>query len=95
MRSVLPILLLAILPACATKLTAPSRASPVPQPIEAEYSAPCSKLTPLQTLDLMAMALKLNEAIKLLDDCSVKHAHVVNAYLDAREDAVEWNKDKP
>lgn len=42
----------------------------------------------------MAMALKLNEAIKLLDDCSVRHAHVVNAYLDAGEDATEWNAGK-
>lgn len=40
------------------------------------------------------MALKLNEAIKLLDDCSVKHAHVVNAHLDAREDAIRWNEGK-
>ncbi len=39
----------------------------------------------------MAMALKLNEAIKLLDDCSIKHAHAVNAHADARANAIEWN----
>ena len=42
----------------------------------------------------MAMAIKANEALKLLNDCSVKHAHAVNAYRDARQDVLDWNAGK-
>ena len=95
MRSVLPILFLAILPACDDEINrhrAPRLFAP--QPIEAEYSSAVPKADPAQNPDLMAMALKLNEAIKLLDDCSVKHAHV-NAYPTRVRTRSKGNKDKP
>lgn len=46
---------------------------------------------PLATTDIMALALKAQEVGKLLADCAVIHAHVVNAYQDARQDAIRWN----
>ena len=39
----------------------------------------------------MALALKAREVAKLLSDCALKHAAVVNANVDARADALRWN----
>lgn len=39
----------------------------------------------------MALALKTEELARLLADCAVTHAHVVNAYKDARQDVLDWN----
>lgn len=42
----------------------------------------------------MALAIKAEELAKLLARCAVMHAHVVNAYRDARQDALDWNAGK-
>ena len=94
MRFAIPILLLATLPGCGTHSTRPVMQAPAPAPMAAESAAPCERPTPLRTLDLMAMALKANETMKLLNDCAVKHAHAVNAYIDARQDILDWNAGK-
>lgn len=40
----------------------------------------------------MALALKAQEVAKLLAQCAEKHAAAVNAYRDARADALRWNE---
>ena len=40
----------------------------------------------------MALAVKAQEVATLLAQCAEKHAAVVNAYQDARADAIGWNK---
>lgn len=42
----------------------------------------------------MALALKAQEVAGLLAQCAEKHAHVVNAYVDARLDAARWNAER-
>jgi len=46
----------------------------------------------LLSTDIMALALKTQELGKALAECGIKHAHVVNAYQDARKDALQWNE---
>lgn len=87
-----PILLLACLPGCSTRSTAPVRLAPVPPPLPAALAAPCPPLPPVRSPAIADLALADAHAALAYADCAARHAGAVNAYRAARDTALDWNQ---
>ncbi len=87
-----PILLLALLPACSTRSTAPAGLAPVPPPLPAALTAPCPPLPPLQGPTIAELARADTLAAIAYADCAARHAGAVNAYQATRDTAIDWNQ---
>jgi len=87
-----PILLLASLPGCSTRSTAPAPLAPVPPPLPAAFAAPCPSLPLLANPTIGELVRKDIDAALDYADCARRHAGAVNAYGAAREAAIRWNR---
>jgi hypothetical protein len=66
--------------------TPPERAAPVPAALTAALSAPCPDLRPIPD-PLFSTLLRINaDDARAYDECKLKHAGVVNSYVEAREE---------
>ena len=86
------ILPFACLTACLGRSTAPAPAAPVPAALTAELSAPCPALAPLPD-PLFATLVRISpDDARLYEECRLRHAGVVNSYVEARREIIDFNK---
>lgn len=86
------ILLSALLTSCGKPSTPPAgRLAPVPPPLPAEFAAPCPPLTELAGKSIGELTQADFDAVLIYAICQRRHAAVVNAYVGARQAAVDWN----
>jgi len=86
-----PVLMLACLTACGDRLTPPSPAAPVPAELTAELSAPCPPLQQLADPRWATLARATDPNAALSDECRLRHAAVVNAYVESRTAIIRHN----
>lgn len=87
----LPVLMLACLTACGVNSTPPSPAAPVPAELTAALSAPCPPLQQLPDPKWATLARATSSNAELNDECRLRHAAVVNAYVESRAEIIRHN----
>ncbi|CAD7335415.1 hypothetical protein FIV32_02405 [Sphingomonadales bacterium 58] len=87
-----PVLMLASLTACFGNSTPPAPAAPVPAELTAELSAPCPPLLLIWD-PLVATLARISLAdARTYEECRLRHAGVVNAYVESRGEIVRHNE---
>ena len=93
MTRAFPILLLACLTSCSNRSMLPeTRLAPVPPPLPAALAAPCPEPVVLVDKSIGEISQKDIDVVLDYHECRLRQAGAVNAFNEARDAAIEWNK---